>query len=55
MHQILIVEASPRGAASASRALTLSLIERLKEQYPSARFINPISSGTIFRRWTLRQ
>jgi FMN-dependent NADH-azoreductase len=40
MHQILIVEASPRGAASASRALTLSLIERLKEQYPSARFIN---------------
>jgi FMN-dependent NADH-azoreductase len=40
MNQILIVEASPRGPASASRALTLSLIERLKEQYPSAKFIN---------------
>ena len=40
MKQILIVEASPRGPASASRALTLSLIERLKAQYPSAKIVN---------------
>ena len=37
MKQILVVEASPRGTASASRALTLSLIERLKAQYPTAK------------------
>jgi FMN-dependent NADH-azoreductase len=37
MKRILVIEASPRGPASASRALTRSLIERLKAQYPSAK------------------
>jgi FMN-dependent NADH-azoreductase len=40
MKQILIVEASPRGPASASRALTRSLIERLKAQLPTAKIAN---------------
>jgi FMN-dependent NADH-azoreductase len=37
MERILVIEASPRGPASASRALTRSLIERLKARYPSAK------------------
>jgi len=37
--QILIVEASPRGAESASCQLTHKLKERLKTQYPEARFV----------------
>lgn len=39
MKRILIVESSPRGAASASRQLTLTLRERLKSLYPHATFI----------------
>jgi FMN-dependent NADH-azoreductase len=37
--QILIVEASPRGAESASRQLTHVLKERLETQYPEAKFV----------------
>jgi len=37
--QILIVEASPRGAESASRQLTHELKERLETQYPEAKFV----------------
>ena len=39
MKQILIIEASPRGADSASRQLTNKLKERLATQYPEARFV----------------
>jgi FMN-dependent NADH-azoreductase len=39
MKQILIVESSPRGVESASRALTRKLRERLEIQYPEARVI----------------
>jgi len=39
MTQILIVESSPRGLESASRKLTEKLRQRLKAQYPNARFI----------------
>jgi FMN-dependent NADH-azoreductase len=40
MKQILIVEASPRGADSASRQLARKLKERLETQYPEARFVD---------------
>ena len=40
MKQILIVEASPRGADSASRQLTRKLKERLETHYPEARFVD---------------
>src|SRR6266853_218592 len=39
MKQILIVESSPRGTASASRTLTGKLRQRLEIQYPQARII----------------
>jgi len=39
MKQILIIESSPRGAASASRQLTARLRERLRTLYPDAKFI----------------
>jgi FMN-dependent NADH-azoreductase len=39
MKQILIIEASPRGAESASRQLTRKLKERLETQYPEAKFV----------------
>lgn len=39
MKQILIIEASPRGAESASRQLARKLKERLQRQYPEARFV----------------
>ncbi len=39
MKQILIIEASPRGAESASRQLTHKLKERLAMQYPEVRFV----------------
>jgi FMN-dependent NADH-azoreductase len=39
MKQILIIEASPRGAESASRQLTNKLKERLATQYPEAKFV----------------
>ena len=39
MNQILIVEASPRGAESASRRLTRKLRERLEAQYPEAKVV----------------
>jgi FMN-dependent NADH-azoreductase len=39
MNQILIVEASPRGAESASRRLTRKLRERLEIQYPEAKVV----------------
>jgi FMN-dependent NADH-azoreductase len=39
MKQILIVESSPRGAASASRQLTETLRGRLRSLYPNASFV----------------
>ena len=39
MKQILVIETSPRGAASASRQLTAKLKERLRELYPEATFV----------------
>ncbi|MDR3736644.1 MAG: FMN-dependent NADH-azoreductase [Acidobacteriaceae bacterium] len=39
MKQILIIEASPRGAESASRRLAHKVRERLEAQYPEARVI----------------
>lgn len=39
MRQILIIEASPPGAESASRQLTSTLKERLETQYPEAKFV----------------
>jgi FMN-dependent NADH-azoreductase len=39
MKQILIIESSPRGAASASRQLTEKLRERLRALYPAAKFV----------------
>lgn len=38
MRRILIVEASPRGAESASRRLTQTLRERLRSRYPDVEF-----------------
>src|SRR5580700_4531004 len=37
MERILVIEASPRGSASASRTLTRRIIGRLKAQYPLAK------------------
>jgi FMN-dependent NADH-azoreductase len=37
--QILIIEVSPRGAASASRAVIEKLAARLREESPAARFV----------------
>src|ERR1700721_2206694 len=39
MKQILIIEASPRGAESASRQLTHTLKKQLAAQYPEAKFV----------------
>ena len=39
MNQILIVEASPRGAESASRSLAFKLRERLAVEYPRAKIV----------------
>lgn len=40
MRRILIVEASPRGAESASRRLTQTLRESLRSRYPEAEFVS---------------
>lgn len=40
MQHILIVEASPRGAESASRRLTQTLRDHLKSRYPDAEFVD---------------
>jgi FMN-dependent NADH-azoreductase len=39
MKQILIIEVSPRGTVSASRAVTEKLSTRLREEFPGAKFV----------------
>ncbi|MFF2479644.1 FMN-dependent NADH-azoreductase [Paenibacillus sp. NPDC058071] len=39
MNQILIIETSPRGSVSASRAATQKLSVRLHEEFPEAKFV----------------
>lgn len=45
MQQILIVEASPRGVASASRAVTDALVTRLAGLHPSAKIVRRDLAG----------